>query len=67
MIAESRAERCELDARRHFVEPKQPIETTRQYIDRWTMPREAKPLEIVTGKTAGNLNTAAQHDLIEMG
>lgn len=67
MVAEIRAERMELDNRRHFTKPKEPIELTRQHIDRWTLPREAKPLEIITSKTAGNLSTAAEHDLIEMG
>jgi len=67
MVAEMRAERMELDNRRHFTPEKQPIELTRQHVDRWTLPREAKPLEIVTGRSAGNLSTAAKHDLIEMG
>lgn len=66
MVAEMRLERLELDNRRHFTPEKKPIETARQHIDRWTMPREAKPVEVVTSKSAGNLNTAAQHDLIEM-
>lgn len=67
MVAEMRAERLELDNRRHFTPDKQPIELTRQHIHRWTIGREAKPTETVVARTAGNLNTAAQDDLIEMG
>jgi hypothetical protein len=67
MVTEMRAVRAELDHRRHFTEPKQPIELTRDHIDQWTSPREAEPLELVTSRTAGNLNTAAEHDLIEVG
>lgn len=62
-----RAERLELDNRRHFTKEGDSIELTRQTIDRWTLPREAKPIEVVTSKSAGNFSTAAQHDLIETG
>lgn len=66
MIAEMRLERLELDNRRHFHKEGEQIELTRQHVHRWTIPREAKPTEVVTARSAGNLNTAAQHDLIEV-
>lgn len=67
MVDEMRAERTELDNRRHFYKPGEPIELTRQHIHRWTIGREAAPVEVKVSRTAGNLSTAAQHDLIEMG
>lgn len=65
MIAEMRATRTELDNQRHFTKEKHPIELTRDYVAKWTEPREARPVEVAAATTAKNLN-AAQH-LIEMG
>ena len=65
MIGEMRAVRLELDNQRHFTKEKQPIELTREYIGKWTEPREARSVDMAAVATAKNLN-AARH-LIEVG
>ena len=65
MIQEMRAVRTELDNQRHFTKEKQPIELTREYVEKWTVPREAISVEVAAAKTAKNFHAAAH--LIEMG
>lgn len=65
MVQEMRAVRLELDNQRHFTKDKQPIELTRDYVSKWTEPREARSVEAAAVTTAKNLH-AARH-LIEMG
>lgn len=67
MIAEMRAERAELDHRRHFTEEKRPIELIRGQIAEWTAIPEKQDLEVITSKTAGGLRMAAKDDLFEVG
>lgn len=65
MVQEMRAMRTELDNQRHFTKDKQPIELTREYVAKWTEPREARSVETAATTTAKNLHAAA--DLIEVG
>lgn len=67
MVAELRATRTELDNQRHFTPEKQPIETTRDYLDRWTVGREAASEEVVVAKSTTGLNRAAADGLFEVG
>ncbi len=67
MIAEMRAERAELDHRRHFTPEKTPIALTRGLLAEWTSPPVPVDTETVTTRTAGALSAAASDDLFEMG
>lgn len=67
MVAELRAERAELDHRRHFTEDKKPIELTRAVIQQWTTAHEAEDIETVTARSAISMRTAADNDLFEVG
>lgn len=63
MVDEMRAERLELDNRRHFTADKQPIETTRRLLTEWT--GEPEDLDMVAARTADNWRLAG--DQIEVG
>ncbi len=67
MVAEMRAERAELDHRRHFTPDKQPIELVRDQLTGWTTVRPAEDIETVTARSSGALRAAADDDLFEMG
>lgn len=67
MVAEMRAERLELDNRRHFTEEKQPIALVRSDLAGWTEIKPAADPELVAVKTATNLRQAADDDLFEVG
>ncbi len=67
MIYEMRAERIELDNRRHFTEEKKPIELIRGQLREWTEVQPAEDPEIVGARSASNLQSAAQDDLFEVG
>jgi hypothetical protein len=67
MIDEMRAQRFELDARRHFTEEKKPIEMTRDVIAQWTNPAPVESPEVIAARTAMNLRRAASQNLIEVG
>jgi hypothetical protein len=63
MVDEMRAERIELDVRRHFTEHKQPIELTRGLLEDWTGEPESNDMR--AARTADNWRLAG--DLIEVG
>lgn len=65
MIHEMRAVRLELDNQRHFTPEKKPIELTREYVEKWTVGREAPSVEVAAAQTAKNFQAAAH--LIEVG
>ncbi len=64
MVAEMRAERAELDHRRHFTREKQPIELTRALLAEVTGGTDRDPA-LVAASTADSLRAA--NDLIELG
>lgn len=64
MVEEMRAERIELDVRRHFTAEKKPIELTRALLHEWTGDHETD-LEILAAQTADSWRLAG--DLIEVG
>lgn len=67
MVTEMRAERLELDNRRHFTPEKKPIELTRVLLADWTTISEPEDIEIVTSRSATNLRMAEQDNLFEVG
>lgn len=67
MVAEMRAERAELDHRRHFTAEKKPIELVRAQLAGWTDLREPEDPELTVARTAGNFRDAADDDLFEVG
>lgn len=67
MVDEMRAERAELDHRRHFTEAKKPIELTRTLLAGWTDIAEDEDLEVVAARSGTHMRTAAESDLIEVG
>lgn len=67
MIDEMRRVRTELDNRRHFTPEKEDIQLTREFVDNWTIPKEAANPETVAAKSAMNLRMASDADLFEMG
>lgn len=67
MVEEMRAERTELDNRRHFTPEKQPIELVRALIAEWTTVDEPVDLQLVASHTAANFHSANEDDLFEMG
>lgn len=67
MVVEMRRIRLELDNQRHFTKEGKPIETAREYIDRWTIGRPSLDAETVASKTAENMRRAAANNLFEMG
>lgn len=67
MVAEMRAERAELDHRRHFSPDKKPITLTRALLHEFTAPGRPVDLEQVASTTSLALSTAAADDLFEMG
>lgn len=67
MVTEMRAERLEIDNRRHFTEPKQQIDTARALLADWTTVSEPEDLHVVTSRSATNLRMAEQDDLFEVG
>jgi hypothetical protein len=67
MVAEMRAARFELDARRHFTEERQPIELARDLIAKHTEPFIAESPAVLATRNAMNLRRAANADLIEVG
>lgn len=67
MVSEMRAERLELDNRRHFTKDGDAIRLVRQDLAEWTEIKQAEDPELVAVKTATNLRQAADDDLFEMG
>lgn len=67
MVAEMRAARFELDARRHFTEERTPIELARDLIAKHTEPFIAENPAVLATRNAMNLRRAANADLIEVG
>lgn len=67
MVVELRQTKLELDNQRHFTPPKKDIELTRDYLHRWTVGREAAPLEVVAATSETALTRAAADGLFEMG
>lgn len=67
MVDEMRAERAELDHRRHFTEDKKPVDLVRYQLADWTELKPAEDPEIVTARSSSALRNAADDDLFEMG
>ncbi len=67
MIREMRAERAELDHRRHFTPEKKPIDLTRAVIADFTEIHQPEDLEVVAARSASNMAAAAEADLFEVG
>jgi len=67
MVAEMRATRFELDARRHFTEDRKPIELARDLIAQHTEPFIVESPDVLATRNAMNLRRAANADLIEVG
>lgn len=67
MIGEMRAQRAELDNRRHFTEEKKPIIDSRTLIDEWLAPGPTVDAEAVALNNAKNMQLAADNDLFELG
>lgn len=67
MVTEMRAERAELDHRRHFTKDKEPIRLVRTDLAGWTEIKPAEDPEVVALRSATNLRQAADDDLFEVG
>lgn len=67
MVAEMRAERLELDNRRHFTPEKKPIELVRHQLAGWTELKPARDPEVAVARTATSFTAAAGDDLFEVG
>lgn len=67
MVDENRAMRAELDHRRHFTAEKETISLTRDVLNDWTIPRQAQEPELIAAKSASNMSSAADADLVEVG
>lgn len=66
-MEELRASQADIEARRHFTEPKQPIKDTRTVLREMTQPRPELPFEDRMAVSASKLRKAADDGFVEVG